>query len=113
MTGPNPHRTRFIDGVICEGLATAFERDFGGWSPPWGEYPAQVSEWVAELLRLPATASYRAWMFQHPDGRRWVGYREGTFIADRAIEASGRSAAKLVGTPALEILQLAKFPLAS
>src|SRR5690242_15024114 len=29
----------FMDRVISEGLATAFERDSGGRQPPWGEYP--------------------------------------------------------------------------
>jgi hypothetical protein len=46
-------------------------------------------------------------MFQHPDGRRWIGYRAGTYIADRAIAASSRSAAELVQTPTGEILSLA------
>jgi uncharacterized protein YjaZ len=100
-------RNLFIDGVISEGLATAFERDSGGRQPPWGEYPENVQSWVEELLQLPLTASYDQWMFRHPDGRRWIGYRAGTYIADRAIKASGRSAAQLVLTPTEEILKLA------
>jgi uncharacterized protein YjaZ len=97
----------FIDGVVAEGLATAFERDFGGCRPLWGEYPAEVDAWIRELLELPSTAPYWHWMFQHPDGRRWIGYRAGTYIADRAIAASSRSAAELVQTPTGEILSLA------
>ncbi len=46
-------------------------------------------------------------MYQHPDGRRWIGYRAGTYIADRAISESGRSAAELVLIPNEEILKLA------
>jgi hypothetical protein len=65
-------RTSFMDGVVSEGLATAFERDAGGRLPPW---------------------------FQHPDGRRRIGYRAGTYIADQAIAASGSSAADLVLAP--------------
>jgi hypothetical protein len=107
MMGRNEHRAQFIDGVVCEGLATAFERDFGGFRPPWGEYPADVVQWVRELSMLPRTASYRHWMFQHPDGRRWVGYRAGTYIVDRVKAATGRSAADLVRTPAREILRIA------
>ena len=62
----------FMEGVVSEGLATVFERDFGGWEPPWGEYPEDVEEWVAELLELPPSAPYSDWMFRHPDGRRWI-----------------------------------------
>src|SRR5262245_24918614 len=69
-------RTSFMHGVVSEGLATVFERA-GGRDAPWGHYPAHVSAWVAELLALPDDSSYESWMFQHPDGRRWIGYRAG------------------------------------
>lgn len=98
---------RFIDGAISEGLASAFERDAAGFRAPWCDYPGEVAGWVAELLALPRAADYRAWMFQHPDGRRWVGYRAGTYIADCAIRRSGRSAAELATVPAGRILELA------
>jgi len=97
----------FMHGVVCEGLATAFERDAAGSNPPWGEYAEDVESWVTELLSLPPSASYNDWMFRHPDGRRWIGYRAGTFIADRAIQSSGLSAAKLAQTPTDEILRIA------
>lgn len=104
-------RHRFIEGVICEGLASAFERDAADSTPPWCRYPDNVRDWVDELLRLPMSAPYAQWMFLHPDGRKWVGYRAGVFIADRAIAASGRSAAELAETGYEEILQLADLPL--
>jgi hypothetical protein len=47
------------------------------------------------------------WMVEHPDGRRWIGYRAGTFIADQAIAASGRTAAQLATMPTDEVLALA------
>jgi len=96
-----------IDRVVTEGLATAFERDFAGWRPPWGDYPTNVSSWVQELLTLPPSEDVTRWMFTHPDGRRWVGYRSGTYIADLAIKTSGCSAAELVVTPTVEILKMA------
>jgi Predicted Zn-dependent protease (DUF2268) len=101
---------RLLHGVVSEGLATAFERDAAGHRAPWGEYPPEVRAWVAELLALPDDAPYGEWMFRHSDGRRWVGYRAGTFIADLAMAQSRRSAADLVMTPTAEILALA-FPL--
>lgn len=106
MFGGEP-RTSFMEGVVSEGLATVFERDVGGREPPWGQYPNNVEEWVSELLELPMTAPYNQWMFQHPDERRWIGYRAGTYIADRAILASGRSAADLARVPSDEILKMA------
>lgn len=100
---------RFIDGAICEGLATAFERDFGGRKPPWGAYSAEVAAWVEELLALPLNAPYHHWMFQHPDGRKWIGYRAGTFIADQVFKATGRTSADLATTPTDDILAMAGF----
>lgn len=99
--------TTFMERVVREGLATAFERDGAGSKPLWGDYPENVRNWVDELLALPTDANYPQWMFQHPDGRRWIGYRAGTYIADLAMAASGKSAAELVTVPTAEILRLA------
>lgn len=110
LRGGRPPK-RFIDGVIHEGLASAFERDAAGHASPWTSYPSEVGSWVDELLALPVNAPYVDWMFFHPDGRQWIGYRAGVFIADRAIAASGLSAAGLAQTPSEEILALAEFPL--
>ena len=98
-----------MDTVVSEGMATAFERDFAGNKPLWGEYPEDVESWVEELLDLPMSAygSYPQWMLQHPDGRRWIGYRAGTYIVDEAMLASGLSAADLVLAPTAEVLKLA------
>jgi uncharacterized protein YjaZ len=105
MYGGKPS-TSFMHGVVSEGLATAFERDAAGSQPPWGIYSEDVRSWVDELLALPLSASYEHWMFRHPDGRRWIGYRAGTYIVDKAMEASGLSAAELVETPTEKILEL-------
>jgi uncharacterized protein YjaZ len=94
-----------IDRAVLEGMATVFERDFAGVSRPWGEHPPE--RWEAEVLALPDSASTRGWMFAHPDGRRWIGYRVGTAWVDRAIAKSGKSSADLVAMPALDILRLA------
>jgi len=96
-----------VDRAVSEGLATSFERDFGGRSPPWGAYPADVEAWAKEFLALPAGAPVRDWMFQHPDGRRWVGYKVGTYLADRASRASGLSVVELAEVPTEKILSWA------
>lgn len=96
-----------IERAVLEGMATAFERDYGGVKRPWGEYGDDVGASEAELLALPSGAPVRDWMFSHPDGRRWIGYRVGTAWVDRAIAKSGRSSADLVATPTADILRLA------
>jgi uncharacterized protein YjaZ len=106
LNDPSPFE-RFVHAAIAEGMATAFERDAAGSAPLWGEYPDDVDRWVEELLALPITADYGHWIFQHPDGRRWIGYRAGTYITDRAMQASGRTAAELVNVPGDEVLALA------
>lgn len=106
MLGGRPPAS-FMDNVVSEGLAAAFERDEGGRPTPWSEYPDDVREWVAELLALPVNAPYHEWMFLHSDGRRWIGYRAGTYIADKAIDGSGLSAAQLVHATTEEVLKLA------
>ena len=105
--GGGPHS--FIHAAVCEGLATAFERDQTGLTPPWGIYPPEAPEWVSEIQHLSLPYNYRHWMFWHPDGRRWIGYRAGTYIADRAARASGRTAADLATVPSSEILEMAGF----
>lgn len=41
------------DRAVNEGLATAFERDYGGASPLWGEYPSDVAAWTRSFWRCP------------------------------------------------------------
>jgi len=96
-----------VEHAVTEGMATAFERDFAGAAPLWGAYPDNVDEWAAELLALPGDASRRQWLFEHPDGRRWIGYKVGTYWVDQARRKSGKSAAELVAMPTSEILALA------
>lgn len=104
----NPQRPySMLEAVVSEGLATAFQRDITGVTPLWGAYPEQASIWVQELLSLQADATYQHWMFQHPDGRKWIGYKAGTYLADKAFQSTGLTAAELVSIPAQEILRMA------
>ena len=94
--------------VVCEGLATAFERDYGlgGAAPLWGQYPVDVEVWAREVLALPKDAPTDVWMRRHPDGRRWLGIRVGTFLADCATRASGKTSAELASVPAETVLAM-------
>jgi uncharacterized protein YjaZ len=97
----------FFDEAITEGLATAFERDFAAGTVPWGAYPEGVATWVAELRALPS-ASHEEWISRHADDRRWIAYKVGTYLVDRAMKASGRSSADLVSVSTEEIVRLAE-----
>lgn len=100
--------TSLMDEVITEGLATAFERDVAGVSPPWGVYPDDVQEWVKELVSLPPSVDRNLWLrARHPDNRRWIGMRAGTYLADQAMARSGRSTADLVSASTEAVLELA------
>ena len=101
-------RVSLMDHVISEGMASVFERDYAGASYPFTEYPADVADWVAELVAIPASTDVNQWMFRHPDGRRWIGFRAGTYLVERAMAASGGSAAELVATPTLRVMELAE-----
>jgi hypothetical protein len=97
-----------MDEVVAEGMATAFERDFAGASPPWGTYPGNVTDWVAELKLLPPDANRGYWLTKrHDDGRQWIGMRAGTFVVDQAMRSAGQSSAGLVFTPTDVLIQLA------
>ena len=98
-----------MDHVVTEGLATVFERDFAGESRPWADYPGDVSKWVDELLLQPPTAKRSEWLSRHPDGRRWIGYKAGTYLVDQAMKSLNRSSAELVATPTDEILAATPF----
>jgi hypothetical protein len=104
-----PNSATLMDRVVDEGLATLFERDAAGMPAPWGQYPPNVADWVKELLALPGDAPSKQWMSRHPDGRRWIGYKAGTYIAEQASRASGKTAAQLVNVPTAEVLRLAGF----
>ena len=92
-----PLTSDLMDNVVAEGLATAFERDLNGRRPPWSDYPPDVRGWVAELSRVPAGGRLHDWLIRHPDGRRWIGIRAGTYLVDQVTARDGGSPATLVG----------------
>lgn len=101
--------TSIMDAVIAEGMATVFAREHAGDVAPWGEAPAAVAEWARELDALPASAlgAYGQWMFQHPDGRRWIGYRTGTWLVDEANRRSCGSSVTLVRAATADVVRCA------
>ncbi len=102
-------RMSLMDEVVSEGMAAAFERDHAGARYPFSDYPDGVAAWVTELMALDPSTDRERWLFQHPDGRRWIGFRAGTFLVDQATNASGLSSVDLVTTATAEVLQLAGY----
>lgn len=101
--------TKFLDNCIMEGLATVFERDYGGSKPPYGEYPENVADWAQELIDKNDSFSWQEYSFDHPDGRRWIAYKVGTYIVDDAVKNSGKTVIELTKMECGDILKLAKI----
>lgn len=98
-----------VSDAIFEGLGTVFERDFAGGEQPWGQYDNSViHDWALELLSLDDNSiNRRDWFFDHPDGRRWIAYRVGTYIVDQAIKNNpGMTATTLVDVSSKDILAM-------
>lgn len=95
------------DLAIDEGLATVFERDYGAGAAPWGDYPPDVAQWATEFLALPQDADRQQWMIAHADGRRWIGYKVGTYLVERAMRVSGRPVTALATLPTAQIIEWA------
>jgi len=104
---PSYYTQDWYGGSVFEGLATVFEREAGR-TPPYGDYPEdEIESWAEELFAQPVDHTFNHWKFQHPDGRRWISYRVGTWLVDRAVERSRRSAADLVWETTPVIVKLA------
>jgi hypothetical protein len=96
---------RFIASVVFEGLATVFEREYTDADPLYGKYDNDqtMQQWFDELCEV-VWDMYDEYFYNHPDGRRWIGYKTGTWLIDRAVENSGKSVIELTTLPIDEIL---------
>lgn len=95
-----------LDRAVREGLAIAFERDCAHSLNPRGLYKPEVAAWVDELRQAPDELTIDEWTERHAHGRRWVVAQVGTYLVDRALQASGKSASQLASTPTAAILAL-------
>jgi len=100
----------FLDSCIMEGLATVFERDYAKVDPLWGRYdPAETADWLTEIQAADNALDFYEYMFKHPDGRRWIGYKVGCYIVDAAKQNSKKSVLELTRLECSEILGLAEI----
>lgn len=99
----------FMNYVVTEGLATAFERDTAKYEPLYGEYEDDdtMQLWLAEL-KAGDWDKKEELFFDNPDGRRWIGYKTGTWLVDRALQKSGKSIVELTSMPCNQVVQLAE-----
>lgn len=95
-----------LEWCLMEGLATVFERDRAGGKPLWGEYPENVADWLDEVKKAKDSERDKI-MFRHSDGRRWIGYKVGTYMIDEAIKKSGKTIEELTALECDEIFKLA------
>lgn len=101
----------FLESSIMEGLATVFERKYSGSREPlWGKYDTEViSDWYEEIKKLKSSYRWGDYMYNHPDGRRWIGYKVGTWIIDQAMKKSNKTVIELTKLDNKEILKLAEL----
>ncbi len=105
---PLMHKT-FLDNCILEGLATVFTRDYAQEDAGWAKYPDDVQEWLQEIIDKNDMFYWQEYMFMHPDGRRWIGYKVGTYIIDEALKKSGKTVIELTQLECGEIMKLAEL----
>lgn len=100
-----------VSDAIFEGSATVFERDFTDGEPLWGQYdPEVIEDWTADFLSAQNDRSKKQeWFIKHPDGRRWIAYKVGTYIVDQALmHNSSETAATLVNVSSAKILEMSQ-----
>jgi uncharacterized protein YjaZ len=102
------HKT-FLDNCVLEGLATVFTRDYANEDARWAKYPKNVKDWLQEIIDKNDMFYWEEYMFSHPDGRKEIGYKVGTYIIDEAIKNSGKSVIELTKMECKDILKLAKI----
>ena len=98
------------NAMVNEGLAVAFTEIYTGNINDVNSYPKEADNWVKEILALPLDADYAQWvMGEHPDGRTYIGYRTGNFLARQAMKNSAKSILELSNLMPNEIIKLAGY----
>lgn len=103
----------FLDSCIMEGLATVFTREYTGEKAGWADYPDSVTDWIDEIITKNDAFPWPAYSYDHPDGRKWIAYKVGTYIVDEAIKKSGKNILELTQLQCADIMQLAEIDTSS
>ena len=70
------------NAAVNEGLADVFASTYTNTRSNNYSKDENFDAWVKEILALPKNANYSEWMFSHPDGRKAIGYRAGSYIIE-------------------------------
>lgn len=98
------------NAMVNEGLAVVFTELYTGRINEVEAYTDEADNWVKEILALPLDASYAEWvMGEHPDGRTYIGYRTGNFLARKAMTKSGKTILELSELMPNEIIKHAGY----
>lgn len=96
-----------LNSAVFEGLAVVFTNDYAKTSSLIGRYEDEsVEEWFKELS-TKTNAEFSEYFFRHPDGRRWIGYKVGTWLVHEAMKNSGKNVIELTRMPWRELVELA------
>ncbi len=100
-----------LEEAIYEGAATLFEKEHAESEAPYSEYdPSLVEEQLANVKLLNEDYDLKKWkIYDKESGQRWILYKVGTFIVERAIKNSGKSIIELNSLNAQEILKLSSL----
>jgi len=112
MKGPRGRPRTLLDAVVSEGLADHFELELSGAEPqPWS---VALTDEEAKALQERAVQEYHStsyaarvdWMMgsREKDIPKWTGYSLGFRLVGAHIERTGRTAAELVHTPAIDFI---------
>lgn len=105
----DPWRPGVMFGAVTEGVATVFERDFTDKDVLWGKYEAQkiMETWFVEIKNIDNSnddGKNTDYFFNHPDGRRWITYKTGTWMID-ALTKSGEDLFELMQLPHDQVIK--------
>lgn len=98
-----------VYGAVTEGLASVFERDYAKNRVLWSDYEDDITmkKWLQELKDLSDDGQKNHdYFYSHPDGRRWIAYKTGTWIIDKLL-ADGEDLFELMKLKHTDVL--AKF----
>lgn len=101
-----PYSPEPLRAAIEEGLSVKFEQDFSGEKVPWGQFEDDktMQKWFDEIGKLPIDSKNYEYLFDHPDGRRWIIYKTGTWIIQKILDDDKLKFNDLVKMPYQEIL---------
>ncbi|MEP0006435.1 MAG: DUF2268 domain-containing putative Zn-dependent protease [Balneola sp.] len=106
----NEYAQGIDNALINEGLAVVFAEEYTGIHHEVNAYPEEAQEWVEEILELPKDANYSHWVSgEHPDGRKFIGYRTGNYVIRKAMKRSGKSVLELSELSPSEIFEMAGY----